>query len=293
MGSTGDGDAAPARSVAGLRDVREAHPARHRSGSRTANSSQPRRGRDVSIGWEKGMARCATQGGCEDDPGLYFRHVPPGLWVRGRDMVVLALIWVAGTRTTRGSRPWYCRGHRRGPRVVDGIPVAAHPGHPTASTWPDNYPANGRLRDGEASPGRSCHATPRRARHDRSEARPGCGAIGSPCPVRQPAGWITNEGPMPYPWRGGGFHHGLSLPSWQACLGAAPTLTAPQEAPDPRQAQAPARPRDRLQASGLLEAWDLTESQQKSGCPIPPHCVSAVAGVSAPDGIWTSGGNGG
>lgn len=61
---------ATARSDAGLRDVREAHPARHRSGNRTTNSSQPQRGRSASVGSEKDMVRCATQGGYEDDPGL-------------------------------------------------------------------------------------------------------------------------------------------------------------------------------------------------------------------------------
>lgn len=48
-GGVGDGDAATARSVAGLRDVREAHPARHRSSSRTANISQPQRSREAWI----------------------------------------------------------------------------------------------------------------------------------------------------------------------------------------------------------------------------------------------------
>ena len=69
-GGVGDGAAATARSVAGLRDMRAAHPARHRSGNRTA-SSQPRCWRAALVGWEKGMWRCSVSGGREDDPGLY------------------------------------------------------------------------------------------------------------------------------------------------------------------------------------------------------------------------------
>ena len=56
-----------------------------------------------------------------------------------------------------------------------------------------------------------------RAQRDRSEARPCCGAVGSPYPVRKSAAWRTNEGPMPCPWRGVGSHHGLSLPSGTWC----------------------------------------------------------------------------
>gem|GEM_PF-3945983 len=67
----GDGEAATARSVATPPDLREVHPAGHRSRSSTASSSQPRRGREAAVGLAKGMARCATQGDCEDDPGLY------------------------------------------------------------------------------------------------------------------------------------------------------------------------------------------------------------------------------
>ena len=48
---------------------------------------------------------------------------------------------------------------------------------------------------------------------------------------------------MPCPWRGGGFHHGLSLPS-AGVFGFRPDFAAPQETPDLRQARArPGGPR--------------------------------------------------
>ncbi len=105
-GGTGDGDAATARSVAAPPDLLAVHPARHRSRSRTASSRQPRRGREAAVDSGTGMARCATQGGCEDDPGLYAGRSRTGSrYAAGPDRTARPVARTPDSRSARGRRP--------------------------------------------------------------------------------------------------------------------------------------------------------------------------------------------